>query len=149
MDKHFAARRRGGQGTLKGREDCMEAAPVFQDQTACRKIPPQPPPPPPFLSSFSSLHSLQHNWFSLLQFPSVQENPSLQGEQRLGESLIVSYELVISLSLMLQISLCVCVCAARTELSHYIIPLCIQQETDPCNPLVYYHSPDLPAPDGL
>ncbi|KAI9529849.1 hypothetical protein NQZ68_008088 [Dissostichus eleginoides] len=39
-------------------------------------------------------------------------------------------------------------CSYRTELSHYIMPWCIQQDSDPCNPLVYYHSPDLPPPDG-
>lgn len=29
MDKHFAALQEGGWGTLQGREDCIEAAPVF------------------------------------------------------------------------------------------------------------------------
>lgn len=77
MDTHFAAMEEGGGVCLKVREDCMEAAPVFEDQTACRKIPPQPPTPFPLQPFWAS--TLYNITGSLCSSFLNQESPPHRG----------------------------------------------------------------------
>lgn len=159
MDTHFVAMEEGGGVCLKVREDCMEAAPVFEDQTARRKIPPQPPTPFPLQPIWDS--TLYNITGSLCSSFLNQESPPHRGRAETCSIWLRQHNDQLSVLTVCQddhrqsdrsafdktffvtsrCRRCYLHAATGPELSHYIIPLCIQQETDPCNPLVLLSQP--------
>lgn len=167
MDKHFAAMEEGDGACSKEERAAWRLHLCFRIRLHAGKYPycPPPPPhthtlthlPPPSLFSLLSLQSLQHNWFSLLQFPD-QENPPHSHRIRLrwhnDQFSIVTVcqkdkckvdkkpfhnEPVINAGDVIWMR-------PPDQSCHITSSLCASSKK--LTPVVRYLSPDLPSPDG-